>query len=169
MENLGIDFKLLLAQTINFILFFVIFKKFIAIPFMKFFNSEKKKDLEREVLNMKMKKFEEEMIVKEAKFEASMKEKVAKILEDAKKTGAQIKAEMMTEAEYAASEIKVKASKDLMDEREKLFKEAKEKVFDLSIVMIREALKDVLDETTKKRITANILKNSASSLKFNEN
>jgi F0F1-type ATP synthase membrane subunit b/b' len=41
MENLGIDGKLLSAQLINFILFFIIYKKYIAKPFMAFLKKEK--------------------------------------------------------------------------------------------------------------------------------
>ena len=169
MENLGIDLKLLIAQTINFVLFFIIFKKFIASPFMKFFNEEKRKEQEREEANLRMKRIEEESVAREVKAEAQMRDKMNKILDEAKKTGQQIKAEMTIEAEKAAAEIKSRASKQLSEDREKLYKEAKVKVFDLSLIMIREALKDVLDEETKKRITAHILKNSTQNVKFNEN
>ena len=44
MENLGIDIKLLIAQLINFGIFFFIIAKFVAKPFTKFLNEERNKD-----------------------------------------------------------------------------------------------------------------------------
>ena len=41
MENLGIDIKLLIAQMINFGLFFFIIKKFVTKPFLNFVEDEK--------------------------------------------------------------------------------------------------------------------------------
>ena len=38
MENLGIDGKLLLAQIINFVLFFILVTKFVVKPFTAFLN-----------------------------------------------------------------------------------------------------------------------------------
>ena len=46
MENLGIDVKLLIAQVVNFALFLFIFHRFISKPFLRFLDSEKKKDEE---------------------------------------------------------------------------------------------------------------------------
>ena len=47
MENLGIDLKLMIAQSINFLLFFFIVKKFIAKPFTNFLEEEKNKEKEK--------------------------------------------------------------------------------------------------------------------------
>jgi len=43
MEGLGVDVKLLIAQVINFLLFFYIFKKYLAKPFQKYLDEETKK------------------------------------------------------------------------------------------------------------------------------
>ena len=53
MENLGINVKLIIAQIINFALFFLIYKKFIAKPFVNFINGEKKKEEENKSKEMK--------------------------------------------------------------------------------------------------------------------
>src|SRR3989344_4575625 len=56
MEGLGIDLKLLIAQIINFGLFFYVFKRFLAKPFVSFIDEEKQKEAERETSLQKAKK-----------------------------------------------------------------------------------------------------------------
>ena len=46
-SGLGIDLKLMLAQTINFLLFLFLFGKFIVPNFFKFIQKEKKEEEER--------------------------------------------------------------------------------------------------------------------------
>ncbi len=64
MEKLGVDLKLLIAQAINFILFFFIVKKYIAKPFSQFLKSEKENEKEKELSLQKAKKLEEDLKLK---------------------------------------------------------------------------------------------------------
>lgn len=169
MNNLGIDPKLLLAQVINFVLFFILFKKFVAGPFMQFFENEKKKEQEKESMIANMKKSEEQILAKQEKAERDMKERVAKLLGEARKSAELIKADIVADAEKNAEEIKVKAKRQLEEEKNKLYREVKDKTLDLSVFIVNEALKDYLDPEAKKKITAHILKNSQVSLKYHEN
>ena len=59
MENLGIDGKLLLAQIINFVLFFILVKQFVVKPFTNFLNQERKNEEDKDKLLEKLKKSEE--------------------------------------------------------------------------------------------------------------
>jgi len=62
MESLGVDVKLLIAQIVNFLLFFLIFKKFIAKPFSQFLVTEKQKEQERERILLELKQKEDNFL-----------------------------------------------------------------------------------------------------------
>src|SRR3989344_4531891 len=78
MEGLGIDLKLLIAQIINFGLFFYVFKRFLAKPFVSFIDEEKQKEAERETSLQKAKKLEDELLKKEQQAQEKAR-KVAKL------------------------------------------------------------------------------------------
>ena len=161
MENLGIDPKLIIAQVINFALFFFLFKKFMAKPFAKFLVDEKNKDLEKEKSLLKIKKMEEEAGKKEQVAKEKIKKEEALVLAEAKKQAMKVKEDILAQATEEAEEIKKKAKKQTEIEKEELFAQVKDKVTKLSFVIINEALKDALPTETKKKITEQILKNSA--------
>lgn len=159
MEQLGIDFKLLIAQIINFVLFFIIFKKYLASPFTSFLNKERKDEKEREALLVKIKKEDEDLTVNRSKLKDQMKKEVDILILEAKKTAENLKKELIMQARKEAEEIKLKASKQLADERQKLHVEVKEKMAEMSVLIVNKALNEFLDEESKKRITQHILKN----------
>src|SRR3989338_3337174 len=146
MEQLGIDLRQIAAQLINFVLFFLIFKKFIATPFLHFLNEGRKKEKEAEDILAKLKSDEENLSQKQAKMKEEMKKEMERVL---------------TEAKKEAEGIKDRAKKQLEEEREKLNQAAKERMIDLSVAIVDKAFKDYLDEDTKKRITRYILNNLA--------
>lgn len=154
MEQLGIDLRQIVAQLINFILFFLIFKKFIATPFINFLNEGRRKEKETEDILLKLKLDEENLSQKQIKMQAEMKKEIERVLQEAKKE---------------AEEIKSRAKKQLEEEREKLNQAAKEKMIDLSVAIVNKAFKDFLDDETKKKITRYILNNLAKGAVHYEN
>lgn len=159
MEQLGIDLRQIVAQLINFVLFFLIFKKFIATPFLHFLNERRKKEKEAEDILAKLKSDEENLTQKQTKMKEEMKKEIEKILKEAKKEAEAIKNELITEAKKEAEGIKDMAKKQLEEEREKINQAAKERMIDLSVAIVDKAFKDYLDEDTKKKITQYILNN----------
>lgn len=169
MENLGIDGKLLLAQLINFALFFFIFKKYIAGPFGKFLSQEKQNEKEKEALLAKLKKGEEELMQKELDTRDKVKKERLELLEKAKHEAAVLRDEMIVEAKKDAETVRRKAEKEKEEEKNKLYRDVKNKVADLSILIVEKALRDFLDEESRKRITTHILKNLSSTIVEHEN
>ncbi len=159
MENLGVDGKLLLAQLVNFVLFFIIFKKFIAKPFGQFLSKEKKNEKDKEVLLNKLKKGEEELASEEKALRDRLKKERNQVLEKAKSEALLLKNDLVAEGKKDADALLVKARKEIEEEKNKLYQDAKNKVADLSILMVQTALNEYLDEESKKRITSHILKN----------
>lgn len=159
MENLGIDGKLLLAQLLNFALFFVLFAKFISKPFLKFLQQEKQTEKDKEALMGKLKKGEEELVLKEKQLRTADKKAAVEMVEKAKEDGLRVREQILSEAKKDAEILKEKAMKEVEEERTKLHQDVKNKVADLSVLLVEETLQQNLDENSKKRITQSLLKN----------
>ena len=169
MENLGIDSKLLIAQLINFGLFFFVFKKYLSKPFLKFIKSEKEGSEEREKLLLKAKSMDEKMVEKEKALLAAMKKQSDAQIQEAKTAAAKIKTQLLEETEKEINELKARAKKQLAQEQVEMQKDAKQKINDLSFLIVNNALKEVLTADMKKKISDAIITSSAKSVTFDEN
>lgn len=159
MEKLGIDGKLLLAQLVNFGLFFFIFHRFIAKPFMNFIKNEQKKDKEKEQLLHDLEAQKAETEKREAEAREKMNKEIRDEMNRARKEAEQIKKDLIGQAEKEAAEV-VAQSKKRMEEEARLMEESmKKKVAELSVVMVTQGLKSYLNETAQKEITKEILDN----------
>ncbi len=159
MENLGIDYKLLLAQIINFVVFFLIFKKFIAKPFGDFLTQEERKEKEKEKLDATIKKSEEELAEKEKKMLGKLHHEETELMNKARVEAGEERKELIDKANREASEIVEKAHQKIAEERQSLYKEAKNKVADLSLYLISHGLKEYLSPKAQKDLTDYVLKN----------
>jgi len=159
MESLGIDIKLLIAQAINFALFFFIFKKFIAKPFSNFFTEEVKKEKEKEKILVDLKDKEELMIVNQNKTKLQMKKELDEAIKKSKQEASLYKTKLVAEAGEEAEEIIVKAKKQIETEKKQAEKEIKNKVAQLSNMLISQSFDKYLSASAQKEITKNILNN----------
>jgi len=159
MENLGIDFKLLIAQLINFGLFYIIFKKFIANPFLNLIKEEEENDKKRDEIKVKLEKQDIDIEEKKEKLEKEIAKKEEEIMSDAKERAKAIEVNLMKEAEEEVTRLKEKALKEIEAEKQDLYKQVKEKISTLSLVIVNKTLKDVLTADMKKKITNSIIKN----------
>jgi F-type H+-transporting ATPase subunit b len=159
MENLGIDKNLLFAQLVNFIVFFLLYKEFVAKKFLSFLKEEKRKNellasLDQEIVNKRRELDEERKKLKvELKKEtdalkkniiAEVEEQKKKILEDAKKE---------------AVLIRQQAKNQIEEERIKMEVELKKRISDMIVSSIEFALKDYLTEEQQRQIVTRVLKN----------
>lgn len=169
MEQLGIDLKQLVAQMINFALFFVIFKKFVAVPFARFIEEERLKEKEKEEILAKLKIEEDKLEEGKARIKDESEKERDKILKQTQKEAEELRQRIIGEAKKEAEEVKYRVKKQLEEEKEKLNKAAKERMVDLSIAIIDKAFKDFLDDETKKKITKHILNNVGKKVVYYEN
>jgi F-type H+-transporting ATPase subunit b len=169
MENLGIDGKLLLAQIINFVLFFILVKQFMVKPFTSFMNQERKNEEEKNRMLEKLKKSEEAGIEAEAKMKEKMKKEFDVLFIQAKKEAQNMRADLIKQAESDALEIKEKNSRLLAEEKNLLYREVKDKIIKTSLAIVESTLKDSLDEVSRKKVTSSIIKNYQGGLKVYEN
>ncbi len=159
MENLGIDIKLLVAQLINFTLFFILFQKFMSKPFMNFLKKERKMAEEKENTLVTLKKQEDEMASMEQEMRSKVKKEIDQMLNQAKGAAEKAKQDILAQAQKEADQIVVKAKSQLEIERDQLYKEVKNKTVDVGMMLIRDALKDYLTDDAKKALTQHILDN----------
>ena len=169
MENLGIDGKLLLAQIINFVLFFFLVKKFIVKPFTSFLNQERSNEEEKNKLLEKLKKSEEASVEAEKKAREKMKKEFDVLFIEAKKEAQNIRTDLIKQAEVDVLEIKEKNKKLMEEEKSLLYREVKDKIIKTSLMIVENTLKDSLDEVSRKKVTGAIIKNYEGKVNFNEN
>jgi len=164
MESLGVDLKLLIAQVINFALFFFIFKKFIAVPFTAFLEDESKKEKEKEKVLLSLKKKEEEMAEAETKMKNSLKKELDRAMVKSKENAASYRATLIAQAKKEAENIIEKGKKQIESEKQAMEKEMKKKLIELSTTIIDKAFEKYLSKEAQKDINRNILKNTESLL-----
>ncbi len=169
MENLGIDGKLLLAQIINFVLFFIIVKKFIAKPFTKFINDEKKREQEKQKSIEKLQQQEIDWQKYEKELRDKLKQEIATLLGQSKKDALQVRDDILSDAQKEAEATRTKTTRQIEQERQEMLRGIKEKVIHLSSLLALKALEESLTDSEKQKVTQNILKNSQAKLKSYEN
>ena len=167
MENLGIDGKLLLAQVINFVLFFILVKQFIVKPFTIFLNQERKNEEDKNKILEKLKRSEEAGMEAERKMKEKMKKEFDVLFVQAKKEAHDMRDELIKQAESDASEIKDKNKKLLEEEKNLLYREVKDKIIKTSLMIVESALKESLDEVSRKKVTGTIIKNYKGQVQIN--
>lgn len=158
MENLGIDIKLLIAQLVNFAIFFFVFKKFIATPFMTYLKNEKKKDEEKDVMMKKLQEGETVLESKEKELLKKAKTEQDAIIAKAKDDAEKVKADIIAQAHKDAENVISKAKEQIEAERQAMQKDLKEQVITVSNLMVNQGLKDYLSDDARRQVTQNIIK-----------
>ncbi len=159
MENLGIDFKLMVAQLVNFGLFYFIFKKFISGPMNQLAEEEKRKEADRESALQSLKKSEALISEKEAALKQKIQKEADELMKKAKAEAEKAKEAYLKEAKAEAEKLISKAKEQVQEERQKMEKELKKEAIDISIALINKALGDYLSENIQKDLNKHILNN----------
>lgn len=159
MEKLGVDVKLLIAQGINFLIFFFIFKKFLARPFLNFLNDYKNKENEKALLEEEIKRKREEWTKEEEERRKQLKKELEELKGQIKKEIDDERTNILNEAKKQAALIKEKALQEEKMMKMKVESETKRKINELSLLLVEKGLRDVLTNELEKEITARIIKN----------
>ncbi len=152
--GLGLDGKLMLAQTINFILFWALFARFVAPSFFKFIKKLGVDEEERVTLLSGLQKKDDEAkataeeLLKEARVEAKM------ILQEAEKTAKSQREKLLKEATDEAHEIRVKAEGQIETLKRELMADVRSQVIKTSKKLIEVILKDTITKERQKEIVS---------------
>ena len=117
----------------------------------------------------KMAKQEEEYAKKEKDLQMRIKKEMEKALLAAKNDAKLVKEEMVTEAKAEAAAIRENAKKEIIEDKEKLYREIKNKITELSLVVVKQSLNDVLDDSTKRKISDKLINKLGKTVKLYEN
>lgn len=158
MEALGVDFKLLLAQIINFFLFFLIFKKFITRPFGQFLKEEKEKEKEKERLMSEIKEKEQKLAQLEKEILVRAQKAAQEIIKEAKDT-AKLEAKKIYDQNIKEIDaMRKKMEQNLERQKEEIYHKAKTYVVTSASAMVKDILKEFLSEEDQPTLIDNILK-----------
>ncbi len=159
MENLGIDIKLLIAQLINFGLFFFIYKKFIAGPFVAVLQEEKKKEAEKKKMIDDIAKQKENLAFQEKSAKDEIHRKTEESLKAVAHAAELERTALTKKAQEESSEIIKRAGKQIDEERHQMEKQYKETLAKVSVLTVEHVLKDFLSEDMQRQINAKVLSN----------
>lgn len=169
MDKLGIDPKLLIAQVINFSLFFFVFKKYLAKPFADYVANEKKKESEKAKMMQDLEEKHTRMEEEEKKWHLEIQKEKEAVIESAKKIAENTKTDILAQAKKDAEELIAKAETQISHERKDLYDDVKKRTIDLSTYIVEKGLKDYLTEDAKKNVTQHIITNMGKDVSQYEN
>ncbi len=159
MENLGIDLKLMIAQLINFLILFVVFKKFMAKPFLNFIREERKKEEDKNKLLAELEEKAQGLDKQKAFFKQSQKKEMEKTMQEVTQRTETLRQELIKKAEKEAQDILAKAKSQIEEEKVKLERDMKSRLVTLSSMLVDKGLQNFLTDEQKRQVTQNILKN----------
>lgn len=158
MEGLGINFKLLLAQIVNFLVLLLILKKFLYKPILQFLDERKKKIEESlqnvEKINKELARIEEERkrILHQAEIEAM------RTIAESKRIAQEQKEEIIDEAKRKTQEELRKGVTLARQELEKARLSLRQEVIILGEAMARKILQEKLTPEEKRKLIDEMLK-----------
>ena len=156
-HKLGIEWKLLLAQIVNFVILLFLLNKFLYKPLIKFINNRRQKIIEG---LEKAKKGEEEF----KKIQELRERELAKIQKEAeviivkaKEIGDEKQQEILKEAEIKTRKIIEEAKNRIEIEKEKMLKEVREDIANLVITATEKILEEEIDKEKEQKLIGKAL------------
>lgn len=157
MEALGIDPKLLIAQIVNFAIFYFIFKKFVAKPLLSYMVKQQDEEQKRQKLSVDLQSAHEAMESEKAKMMTELKAKQKELITEAKKAAEESKSEIVAQAQKQSADI-IAAGKDMIEsERATVQKELGAYVKQMAQAAVEKGLGDYLTPEAQKEITTRII------------
>ncbi len=157
MEALGIDIKLLIAQLINFVLFVIIFSKFMYKPFMAYIKKQHDEEGQREELLRELEQKDQKATEAHKKILADAHAQASEITKEAESLAIAKRQEILEAANQEAKIIKEKAAQDIEAERQSLYDDVRTKVIKTSETMTAVVLKDFFSEKNQKNVMDEVL------------
>ncbi|MDA2922162.1 F0F1 ATP synthase subunit B [Patescibacteria group bacterium AH-259-L07] len=156
--KLGVEWKLLIAQIINFAILLFVLKKFLYTPLVKFMNTRKEKivsGLEKaqkaeEAFNKMQEQKEQEL--------AKIHNQAQSIIAKAKETGDQKQQEIIAAAEEKAQKIIDDAKSQIKVEKDVMIKQVRSDIADLIAEATSKILEQEMNEQKQKDLTRKTLK-----------
>jgi len=163
MEALGINAKLLIAQIINFSIFFFVFKKFISQPFLHYLNEQHKDEKKRQDLTKELEQGQTNLNLEKEKILKAARKEATEIIAQAKKSADEVKSQIIADANKQAEVIKVKGMNQVEEAKNKINLEVKDKIVSTSGLMLDSVLGEFINAEMQDKIVQELLKKVSSS------
>ncbi|MBU1164318.1 F0F1 ATP synthase subunit B [Patescibacteria group bacterium] len=151
-EKLGIDWRLIIAQMVNFLILLAVLYKFLYKPVLKMLTDRTKK-IEQGIKDAE--RIKDELVKaetqKEQKILAAKKEAESIVL-SAQKVAEENRQKYLAQTKKEAQEVVDKAKVQIANEKEKMIKEVRADVSDMVAMATNKVLEDVVDEEVDKKV-----------------
>lgn len=158
-EALGIDFRLLLVQILNFLVLLLILYWFAYKPVLGIL--EKRRKMIEESVKEAEKINQESLALEERKKEVltTARKEALRIIDESKIESEEIKKEVLKKAQQEAKEIIERAYLTMEREKQEKFNELKKEIEELVIIGVESLLKKEVDRKTNAKIIKEALRN----------
>ncbi|OGD66684.1 ATP synthase F0 subunit B [Candidatus Berkelbacteria bacterium RIFCSPHIGHO2_12_FULL_36_9] len=158
MESIGIDFKTLFVQIINFLLLFLILRWLLYRPILNILDERKKKIEDSLALAEKTKKESEELDQKTRATIEDTKKEALGILEEAKKQGEKTKNELLAQTNRDADILMKKTEERIVQQKEEMKRELRKETVNLTIAVAEKLLQKEINEETQTKLIDDAIK-----------
>lgn len=151
LESLGIDWKLLIAQVINFLILLLLLRKFLYGPIVNMLSNRKEKieqglkDSEEARKRLEQASEESKKLLSKASGESE------KIVASAKKEIGEETQKKIQEAQDKATEIIELSRKQALAEQEKIVEKAKKEITDLALLISEKVMESEVDKSSVQK------------------
>lgn len=158
MESIGIDWKIIIVQAVNFLILFLVLRWLLYRPILKMLNDRKNKIDESLKLADKSHKDSEELEKRiNEKLETAKKDALS-IIEDAKKESENLKKDIIEQTEKESHYLLKKAEERIIEQKREMMAELRKETVNLTILVSEKILGKKIDETTEKDIIEKTIK-----------
>ena len=156
-ESLGLNWKLFLAQIINFAIVFFVLKRYAFVPIQKVL--EKRKEIITKGLD-DTKEAEANLQMAETKYKEKLEEariKGNKIIAEAQLSNDRIMAKAQEDSKKEADKIVESAKLRILDEEKKMLSKVRKEVIDLTFLTTEKLLGKEVDRKTNQEFIENLI------------
>lgn len=152
LANLGIDWKLLLAQVVNFVVVLLVLKRFAYQPMLKLLD-ERTAKIEKGLVDAESASRKlSEMEMKEKAVLADARTEAKRILAETDEAAAKRDAAKMTETEARVKKLLEESENKIAEDRKKMLEEAKRELADTVLMAVEKVLSEKMDSAKEKEL-----------------
>lgn len=156
--QLGIDWKLLLAQVVNFLLLLWVLTRFVFGP-LQIFLAKRSQHIQQGLENAtKAQEEREELRVLRAQVTKKAQKEAEALLQEARARGQQEHEQLMKHAEEKVHTLANKARGELAREKEKMIEEAKKELAQVAMMAAGKLLQHTMDDAQDKEFVQRALR-----------
>lgn len=157
MAQLGINGPFLVAQIVNFIILFLLLRRFLFPPLLNMLDQRKQRIAEGlAAADVARKEAEQERAKLMAQIEAERAEAQQRIAA-ASAQAERVKADILADANRQAETIKAKAIEEAEAEKQRILADAQKQIAELTVLATERVVRRGLDDATQRKLIADFL------------